>query len=80
VLASYLSKIFLSCNFRFFSSALLEEAVGADADEEDEASAGAADFLARFAGGGCAANSSSSYQRERFILKLWYRVVGNLPG
>jgi hypothetical protein len=61
---NYLSKIFFSCIFRFFSSALLDEA--AAADEEDEASAGVAidATLGRFAGGAWADSSSSSYQQQ----------------
>lgn len=64
---TYRSNIFLNCIFFFFSSALVDAVVVAfdgPACELDASSSGtevdAADFLARLAGGGCAASSSSS--------------------
>jgi hypothetical protein len=59
--STHLSKIFFTCTLRFFSSALLEDAVGADALDVDATALAdvLAAVLARFAGGGVASSSSS---------------------
>lgn len=61
IFKTYWSKIFFSCTFFFFSSALVEVAVEGPASAFDASSvAEAADFLARLAGEGRVASWSSS--------------------